>query len=164
MVGNETANGRREQLRAHASSAVQVGKGRTTRRVGARRRADVAGRRGTAVVPENSIQGHHGSRRAAFPRLPLPEQPLALPMPADHGLGLHQEEVGLPIFAEPLQEGPEDPVLRPEPGSLDARPEDCKLLPKGCSGVSAARPRTQPRRMKKMARSTDIHASLGCWI
>ncbi len=49
-------------------------------------------------------------------------------MPADDGLGLHENQVGAPVFTEALQEDPEDPVPRPEPGSPDIPPEDRKLL------------------------------------
>jgi len=52
-------------------------------------------------------------------------------MPADDGLGLHENQVGAPVFTEALQEDPEDPVPRPEPRSLDASPKDSKLLAEG---------------------------------
>jgi hypothetical protein len=49
-------------------------------------------------------------------------------MPANDGLGLHENQVGAPVFTETLQEDPEDPVPRPEPGPPGAPPEDRKLL------------------------------------
>jgi hypothetical protein len=52
-------------------------------------------------------------------------------MPADDGLGLHENQMGAPVFIETLQEDPEDPVPRPEPRSLDAPSEDGKLLAEG---------------------------------
>jgi hypothetical protein len=52
-------------------------------------------------------------------------------MPADDGLGLHENQMGAPAFTETLQEDPEDPVPRPEPWSLDASPKDRKLLAEG---------------------------------
>ncbi len=52
-------------------------------------------------------------------------------MPADDGLGLHENEVGSPVFTKAFQEGPEDPVPRPEPRSLGASPKDRKLLAEG---------------------------------
>ncbi len=52
-------------------------------------------------------------------------------MPADDGLGLHENQMGAPVFTETLQEDPEDPVPRPEPRSLDASPKDRKLLAEG---------------------------------
>ena len=52
-------------------------------------------------------------------------------MPAYDGLRRHVNQVGTPVFAEALQEEPEDPVPWPEAGSSDAPPEDRKLLAEG---------------------------------
>ncbi len=52
-------------------------------------------------------------------------------MPADDGLGFHQDQVGAPVAPDSPQTDPEDPVGGPEPGSLDSSPEDRKLLAKG---------------------------------
>ena len=49
-------------------------------------------------------------------------------MPADDGLGLHENQVGAPVLTEALQEDPENPVPTPEPGSPGAPPEDRQLL------------------------------------
>ena len=97
---------------------------------------------------------------ASLPRLPSPKQPETSPMPADDGLRLHQDELGSPILTEAPQHDPEQPVPRPEAGSLDTPPEDGKLLAEArFSRASAARPRTEPRRIRAKARTRDIHTS-----
>jgi len=64
-------------------------------------------------------------------------------MPRNHRLGLHENEVGAPVFAEAFQEDPEDPVPRPEPRSLDASPKDSKLLAEGQILQSQGGPATE---------------------
>jgi hypothetical protein len=49
-------------------------------------------------------------------------------MPADDGLGLHENQMGAPVFAEALQEDPEDAVPGPKPRPLDGSPKDRQLL------------------------------------
>ena len=52
-------------------------------------------------------------------------------MPTDDGLGRHENQVGAPVFTEALQDDPEDPVPRSEPGPSATPAEDRQLLAEG---------------------------------
>ena len=50
-------------------------------------------------------------------------------MPADHGLGLDDEQTRPPVLAQARKPHPEDPISPVEPRALPRALEDGKLLP-----------------------------------
>ena len=72
-----------------------------------------------------------GPARAPWARSPSPEQAEAQSMPANHGVGLHDDEDICPPRPEPAKEDPEEPVRGRQPGPRPPLREDGDLLTEG---------------------------------
>jgi len=92
-------------------------------------------------TPSRVLAGHSTNERpdlrvdpgttASVSALPGPVEPKALTMPADHGLGLHEDEGALPVWPQAAERDPERAVRVGQPGALGLALQEGQLLSQG---------------------------------
>ena len=75
------------------------------------------------------LRADRGTPWPLAPRLPGPEKPEALAMPADDGLWANQAQGVAPRWPAAGEPDPEEAVHRPKLRSLGAMPQESQLLP-----------------------------------